>query len=128
MRSRGGLTTKIHLAVDGRGLPPAVALTPGNVNDCTVFPQVLSAITVPRTGAGRPRCRPDRLIADKAYSAKAIRRSLRAPGIAATIGEHADQQAGPARRGSRGGRPPTFDPAFYRRRNVAERCNNRLKQ
>lgn len=34
-RSRGGLTTKIHLAVDGRGLPLSIVLTPGNINDAT---------------------------------------------------------------------------------------------
>jgi hypothetical protein len=27
-RSRGGLSTKIHAAVDGRGRPPAILLTP----------------------------------------------------------------------------------------------------
>nr|WP_227023276.1 transposase [Actinomadura rubrobrunea] len=41
--------------------------------------------------------------------------------------ERADQQAGRVRRGSRGGRPPTFDPAVYKRRNVVERCIGRLK-
>jgi hypothetical protein len=50
------------------------------------------------------------VIADKAYSSAAIRRSLRDRGIAATIPERTDQQAGRARRGSRGGRPPVFDP------------------
>lgn len=38
-RSRGGLTTKVHLAVDGRGLPLSIVLTPGNVNDATAFPE-----------------------------------------------------------------------------------------
>ncbi|TLF97524.1 IS5/IS1182 family transposase, partial [Nocardia cyriacigeorgica] len=38
------------------------------------------------------------------------------------------QQANRHRRGSAGGRPPTFDPMAYRRRNVVERCFNRLKQ
>ncbi|NDU71756.1 IS5 family transposase [Actinomadura sp. DSM 109109] len=127
-RSRGGLTTKIHLAVDGRGLPLSIVLTPGNVNDCTAFGQVLAAIRVPRPGSGRPRCRPDRVIADKAYSSAAIRRTLRRRGIAATIPERADQRAGRARRGSRGGRSPVFDPALYKRRNVVERCIGRLKQ
>ncbi|WP_285498024.1 transposase [Actinomadura sp. NBRC 104425] len=42
--------------------------------------------------------------------------------------ERADRQAGRARRGSPGGRPPAFDPAVDRRRNVVERCLNRLKQ
>lgn len=103
-------------------------LTPGNINDCTAFPEVIGAIGVPRQGPGPPRCRPDRVIADKAYSSAAIRRSLRARGIGATIPERADQQAGRARRGSCGGRPPVFDPALYKRRNVIERCIGRLKQ
>jgi len=45
---------------------------------------------------------------------------------AATIPERTDQQAGRRRRGHRGGRPPAFDPNTYRRRNVVERCINRL--
>ncbi|WP_443065509.1 hypothetical protein [Streptomyces sp. NBC_00557] len=31
-------------------------------------------------------------------------------------------------RGSRGGRPPVFDRDAYKRRNVVERCLNKLKQ
>lgn len=114
--------------MDGRGLPLAIILTPGNVNDCTVLPDVLARIHVPRPAAGRPRCTPDRIIADKAYSSAAIRRLLRRRGIAATIPERADQKAGRARRGSRGGRPPRFDPLLYKRRNVVERCIGKLKQ
>ncbi|MGI5328468.1 transposase [Actinomadura nitritigenes] len=38
-RSRGGLPTKIHVAVDGRSLPLSIVLTPGNDNDCTAFPR-----------------------------------------------------------------------------------------
>lgn len=70
-RSRGGLTTKVHLACDGRGLPLAVVVTPGNVNDSTVFDEVLDVLRVPRSGAGRPRRRPDVVIADKASSSRA---------------------------------------------------------
>ncbi|MBB5108931.1 transposase, partial [Streptomyces spectabilis] len=40
----------------------------------------------------------------------------------------ADQIRNRLRRGSRGGRPPTFDKAAYRQRNVVERCFDRLKQ
>ena len=43
-RSRGGTTTKIHLAVDGHGRPLSVVLSGGNVNDCTRFEQVLDQI------------------------------------------------------------------------------------
>ncbi|GAA3086119.1 hypothetical protein GCM10017600_57780 [Streptosporangium carneum] len=84
-RSRGGLTTKIHLAVDGRGLPRAFVVTGGNVNDCTQFAAVLEAIRVPSTGVGRPRTRSEHVIADKGYSCHAIRTCLRRRGIGATI-------------------------------------------
>jgi transposase len=103
-------------------------VTGGNVNDCTVFDRVLDRLRIPRLGGGRPRTRPDRLIADKGYSSKAIRATLRGRGIAVTIPERVDQQANRSRRGRRGGRPPVFDPALYKRRNLVERCFNRLKQ
>lgn len=127
-RSRGGPSTKIHLACDGHGRPLSILLTGGNVNDCTRFEQVLAGIHMPRPGAGRPWTRPLRVLADKGYSSRAIRTYLRRRGIAATIPERSDQQANRHRRGSAGGRPPAFDPIAYRRRNVVERCFNRFKQ
>jgi transposase len=102
-------------------------LTGGNVNDCTMFEQVMAGICVPRR-PGRPWRRPTRVLADKGYSSRAIRAYLRRRGIAATIPERRDQGAGRLRRGSRGGRPPAFDRHVYRRRNVVERCFGRLKQ
>jgi transposase len=103
----------------------AVAVTPGQWGDNPQLPTLLDAIRVPRLGGGRPRTRPARLIADKAYSHPSTRRLLRQRGIAHTIPERTDQRA---RRAGRPGRPPAFDPAVYRRRNVVERCINRLKQ
>jgi transposase len=82
---------------------------------------------VPRTGLGRPRCRPDRVIADKAYSSRGFRAYLRRRGIAHTIPEKTDQQRHRRNRGHRGGRPSHFDRHTYRRRNTVERCINRLK-
>ena len=127
-RSRGGLTSKIHLACDGLGRPLALVVTGGNTNDCTQFTAVMKAIRVPRLGAGRPRVRPGHVIGDKGYSSKAIRTWLRRRNIPHTIPERADQAGNRARRGSRGGRPPAFDKQVYKRRNVVERCFNRLKQ
>ncbi|MFG2546456.1 IS5 family transposase [Streptomyces sp. NPDC048594] len=127
-RSRGGLTTKVHLAADGRGLPLAIVVTPSNVNDSTVFDKVLDAVRVPRLSAGRPRRRPETVIADKAYSSRAIRTGLRRRGIRAVVPERSDQMANRKRRGSAGGRPPAFDPEQYKARNVVERCFSRLKQ
>lgn len=127
-RSRGGPTTKIHLACDGDGRPLSVWLTPGNVNDTTELERLLAGIRVPRVGAGRPRTRPDHVVADKGYSSRANRQLLRRRGIAHTIPERDDQKANRVRRGRAGGRPYRFDRAVYRRRNVVERCFNQLKQ
>lgn len=87
----------------------------------------MDGIRVPRCGRGQPRTRPARVLADKAYSSRAIRSHLRKRGIAATIPEPTDQQANRRKRGSKGGRPPAFDPAQYKRRNTVERCINKLK-
>lgn len=124
-RSRGGLTSKIHLAVDGCGLPMSIRLTPGQAGD---NPQLVPLIPVPRNGPGRPRSRPDRVVADKAYSHSSTRSALRQRGIAFTSPERADQIVRRASKGSRGGRPPAFNAAVYAGRNVVERCFNRLKQ
>src|SRR5689334_7517910 len=64
-RSRGGLTSKIHLAVDGRGLPMSVILTPGQAGDNPQLLPLLDQIDVHRDGSGRPRKRPERVLADK---------------------------------------------------------------
>ena len=76
-------------------------------------------------GPGRPRKRPAHVIAGKGYSYPACRQLLRRRGIRHTIPERRDQQQ---RRATRSGRSPAFDAATYRRRNVVERCVNKLKQ
>ncbi len=68
------------------------------------------------------------VLADKAYSSRAIRAHLRQRGIRAVIPIPADQQRHRLRRGSRGGRPPGFGREAYKQRNTVERCINRLKQ
>ena len=122
------MTTKVHGASDGRCRTLAVRVTAGQAHDTTQFADVLAGIRVSRAGAGRPRTRPDRVIADKAYSSRANRTLLRRRGIAHTIPEPADQQANRVRRGQRGGRPCGFDRDAYRARNTVERDWNKLKQ
>ncbi|WP_443068961.1 IS5 family transposase [Streptomyces sp. NBC_01361] len=126
-RSRGGLTTKIHLAADGRCRPLAFVLTGGQTGDPPTFMDVMAGLRVPRR-RGRPRTRPDVVMADKAYSSRAIRNHLSKRGIRAVIPVPADQRGHRLRRGSRGGRPPAFDRETYKQRNTVERCINRLKQ
>ena len=128
-RSRGGLTTKVHLAAEQGRKTLATTLTPGQAADSPQFIPVLRRIRVPRrSGPGRPRTRPDRVLGDKAYSSRANRAYLRRRGIPATIPVKADQHAHRRRKGSTGGRPPTFDRAEYRQRHAVECGINRHKQ
>ncbi|MFH9244094.1 transposase [Streptomyces lydicus] len=107
-RSRGGLTTKIYLAADSRCRPLTIVLTPGQAGDAPAFEQVMARLWVPRR-VGRPRIRPALVLADKAYSSRAIRCHLRRRGIRAVIPQPADQAANRKRLGRRGGRPSAFD-------------------
>lgn len=79
---------------------------------------------MPRPGSGRPRSRPDRVLADKSYSYRIYRRYLRRRKIGCVTPERADAARW---RAHKPGRPPAFDAAAYRRRNVVERCVARLK-
>lgn len=106
----------------------SIILTPGQAGDNPQLLPLLDQITVRRDGPGRPRKRPDRVLADKAYSHPSTRAALQARGIRFTSPEKSDQITRRAAKGSRGGRPPAFDPARYADRNVVERCFNRLKQ
>jgi transposase len=127
-RSRGGLSTKIHLAADDRCRPIARVITAGQRHDAVAFPPLMRAIRIRRRGHGRPRTRPGTVRADKAYSSRDIRAYLRRRRIRATIPERSDQQAHRTRRGSSSGRPPRFDPADYKQRNTVERAISKLKQ
>ncbi len=101
--------------------------TVGQRHDAVGFEPVLSKITVARPQGGRPRTRPDRVLADKAYSSRAIRQHLADRGIKAAIPIKEDQKLARLRKGSAGGRPPSFDPARYRDRNTVERAVNKLR-
>jgi transposase len=127
-RSRGGLTTKIHLAADRRCRPLTRILTPGQHADCPQFIPLMSQVRIARRGTGRPRTRPARALGDKAYSSAANRAYLRRRGIQAVIPVKEDQKNHRRNRGSAGGRPPTFDTTCYKGRNTVERCFSKLKQ
>lgn len=127
-RSRGGLSTKIHLMVDARGRPLVVLLGPGQGGDSPMFTPLMQALRVPRPGPGRPRTRPDLVVADKGYSSRANRAHCRRRGIRCVIPVKADQKAARRRRGSKGGREHSFDAESYKGRNVVERAFASYKQ
>lgn len=106
----------------------AVIVAPGQGHDGQMLPDLLDQIRIPRLGPGRPRTTPDKVLGDKAYSSRATRALLRARGIVAVIPEPRDQRANRQHRGSRGGRPVSYDHDTYKNRNVVERSFVHLKQ
>lgn len=106
----------------------AVLLTAGQAGDNPQLLPLLEQVRVARRGPGGPRRRPERVLADRAYSHPSTRAALRARHIRFTCPERSDQLAHRRAKGSTGGRPPNCDRAVYARRNVIERCFARLKQ
>ncbi len=88
-RSRGGFTTTLHLTVEQVQKPMSIVLTAGQRGDSPQFEPVLEKVRVPRIGPGRPRVRPNRVRADKAYGSRKNRAYLRRRGIRCTIPDKA---------------------------------------
>jgi transposase len=71
--------------VDRQGIPLAIRLTAANVNEGTLLETMVEAIEPIKRPLGRPRCRPAKLHADKAYEAERCRVYLRRRGIGCRI-------------------------------------------
>jgi transposase len=125
-RSRGGQSSKVHLAADRKCRPLAFVLTAGQAADSPQFIPVLNRVRI-RGPIGRPRTRPDAVAADKAYSSRGNRAYLRKRHIKVVIPEKKDQVANRKKKGGRGGRPVSHDADVYKDRNTVERLINRLK-
>ena len=114
-RSRGGLTTKLHLAVEQGQKPMSIVVTAGQRGDSPQFEPVLEKVRVPRIWAGPAR-------APGPIECALTRRTppaRTAPTCvdAASAAPSRTRSTRPCNRkklGSRGGRPPKFDKIDYR--------------
>ena len=92
------------MAVDGRGRPLRVILTPGQRGDVTQAPALLAGL------------RPRRVLADKAYDANTLRQLI------ASLNAEAVIPCNPTRKVK-----IPYDFEAYKTRNLIERCFNKLK-
>jgi transposase len=103
-RSRGGLTTKIHLLCNGLGYPVDFVVTAGQVADCTQ--------ALPLLGERKAEA----VLADKGYDADALVQHIEASGAVPVIPPKANRKT-----------PRPDDKTLYKQRNRIERCFSKLK-
>ena len=103
-RSRGGLSTKIHMTVDANGQPIRFILTGGQAGDA---PQGIPLLRGIKAGY---------VIADKGYDSDAILSFVRAQGTIAVIPPKSNRRV-----------IRTHDKEVCKQRNLIERAFNKLK-
>src|SRR5690606_11131294 len=105
-KSRGGATTKLHVAADAHGNPIDFELTGGEVHDAKVADRLIATIGVP-----------EHFIGDKGYDSEAIREQARAAGMSPVIPRKSNSK-----------KPkPEFDSHLYKLRPLVENLFARLK-
>ena len=106
-KSRAGNTTKIHLVVDSYGLPAEFEITGGEINDCSIAPDLIAKLPDAKA-----------IVADKGYDSECIREQITKKGARAVI---------PRKRNSLKGNAD-MDWVLYRYRHLVENAFARLKQ
>jgi transposase len=104
-RSRGGFSTKLHLLVNGLGMPVEFRLTPGQAADVTQAESLLEEHDF------------NAAIGDKGFDSKKLVDYIESRGAEAVI---------PPRTNLKDQRE--FDRHLYKERNLVERFINRIKQ
>jgi putative transposase len=104
-RSRGGFSTKLHVAVNGLGLPVELKVTPGQAADITEAQALLEGHDF------------EAAIGDKGFDSKKLIDYIEGRGAQAVI---------PPRRNLKDQRE--WDRHLYKERNLVERFINRIKQ
>jgi transposase len=69
------------VVVDGQGIPLGGTVTSASPAEVGLAEETLKTVKVPRPGRGRPKSRPKRLIADKAYDSDKLRARVGGKGI-----------------------------------------------
>lgn len=103
-RSRGGFGTTAHLAVESRGPPSEIRLTPGQDADVTHAETLLGDH------------RPGAVLGDKGYDSDAFAQAVEGRGAAVVIPPRSNRTS-----------PRGYDRVVYKERDKVERCINRLK-
>jgi transposase len=103
-RSRGGLTTKIHMVCDTLGRPLRFILTAGQRHDCLSAKALLEGFDA------------EAVLADKAYDNNDLRQTIADMMATAVIPSTRSRKV-----------PIPHDEVAYKDRNRIERCFNKLK-
>ena len=103
-RSRGGLSTKLHIAVDALGNPVRIRLTPGQRHEITQAEALIEGFAA------------EFVIGDTAFDADLFRARIAAQGAEAVI------PSNPSR-----SRAVTHDPHLYKERHLVECFISKIK-
>ena len=106
-KSRGGNTTKIHLAVDSYGLPVEFILTGGEVHDSKAATGLLDELS-----------KTEYTVADKGYDSEPVREKIRKKGSIPVIPRKSNSKIG----------NQDIDWCLYKYRHLVENAFARLKQ
>ena len=104
-RSRGGFSTKIHVACDGLGKPVKIILTPRQDHDVTQGPALIAGSDA------------EKIIADKGYDSDAFIADIEARNAEPVIPPRSNRVT-----------ERSYDHEEYKKRNVVERFINVIKQ
>ena len=106
-RSRGGFSTKIHLRTSTKGNPLTFDVTGGETHEVKGYDALMELHDV----------HPNKLLGDKGHDSDSIRNDLNVRDIEPVIPPRSNRKT-----------PIEYDREAYKRRNLIERCVNRLKQ
>jgi transposase len=104
-KSRGGLSTKIHAAVDGLGNPVRLLLTAGQVSEPTQAEVLIAGFSA------------DFVLADKGYGSDAFMEAIEGSAAAPVIPPRDNRIT-----------PRDYNKEIYKERNLVERLLQKLKE